>query len=330
MATIRKRGDKWQVQIRRLGHPARSRSFLSRIDALAWARQAEADIDRHGLAPDRKVLERVHLRDVLIRYRDTVISTKRCSPVETIIVNAILRWPLAKLSLAALSAAEIARYRDARLKQVQAVTVNRELRLIQHALTLASAEWGIPIFDNPAKGVRRPKVAPPRDRRLRPGELERLLAAFERCRNELIEPLARFAIETGMRQGELLRMRWCDWSPANRTLRIGVTKNGHPRTIPISSCAATILEQLCSGSVGRADQLVFPLSAEALKRCWRRATQRAALVDLHFHDLRHEAISRFFERGLNVSEVALISGHRDVRMLFRYTHPTAEAVAAKL
>ena len=63
---------------------------------------------------------------------------------------------------------------------------------------------------------------------------------------------------------------------------------------------------------------------------WKRLVKRARLKDLRFHDLRHEAISAFFERGLSVPEVALISGHRDARMLFRYTHPIAEKVAVKL
>jgi len=67
-----------------------------------------------------------------------------------------------------------------------------------------------------------------------------------------------------------------------------------------------------------------------LKGLWRRATRRVGIDDRHFHDLRHEATSRFFEKGLNVMEVATITGHKDLRMLQRYTHLKAEDLAVKL
>ncbi|MCP4316243.1 MAG: site-specific integrase [Hyphomicrobiales bacterium] len=103
-------------------------------------------------------------------------------------------------------------------------------------------------------------------------------------------------------------------------------KNGHARTIPLSPRAVELLSALDRSDDGR----VFPLSAYAVRHAWERLTKRAGINDLHFHDLRHEAISRFFEKGLSVAEVALISGHRDFRQLFRYTHLRAEDVAKKL
>jgi integrase len=89
---------------------------------------------------------------------------------------------------------------------------------------------------------------------------------------------------------------------------------------------AAELRDLC----GPSSERVLPITENAAKMSWKRLAKRARLENLRFHDLRHEAISRFFEKGLNVPEVALISGHRDPRMLFRYTHPRAEDVAAKL
>ncbi len=130
---------------------------------------------------------------------------------------------------------------------------------------------------------------------------------------------------TGMRRGELLRAQWADIDPQKRILHVPMTKNGHPRTIPLSSAALKIIDAL-----PRNNDRLFALSANAVRLAWGRLAKRAGVVDLHFHDLRHEAISRFFEKGLSVPEVALISGHRDVRMLFRYTHLKPEDVAAKL
>src|SRR5690606_36470312 len=116
---------------------------------------------------------------------------------------------------------------------------------------------------------------------------------------------------------------------------IPITKNGHARTIPMSSEAIAVLNEMrdCmedEREEGRSEEYVFPFSDNAAKLAWQRLTKRAKIEDLHFHDLRHEAISRFFERGLSVPEVALISGHRDFRMLFRYTHLKPEELAKKM
>lgn len=155
------------------------------------------------------------------------------------------------------------------------------------------------------------------------------MLAWIACRNRFIHSLVQFALETGMRRGEILRVRWRDVSLEKRTLHIPLTKNGYARTIPISSGAVGVLRTL-SNTRSLTDDRLIPITENAAKMAWKRLMKRARLEDLRFHDLRHEAISRFFEKGLNVPEVALISGHRDLRMLFRYTHPRAEDIAAKL
>ena len=123
-----------------------------------------------------------------------------------------------------------------------------------------------------------------------------------------------------------MRLRWENVEEDRRVLSIPETKNGHPRVIPLTSAALALLSSLRDAGAGT----IFPLSPNAVRMAWERLRIRAGLPCLRFHDLRHEAISRFFERGLSIAEVALISGHRDVRMLFRYTHLRAEDVAKKL
>jgi integrase len=236
---------------------------------------------------------------------------------------------MAGLSLAQLTPKHIADYREARHSAVKPVTINRELGLVQHAIDMARREWNVPLNDNPVKQVHKPRQDQFRERRVRTGELDRRVAACGSCRNGYVAPLIRLAIETGMRQGELLRLTWADLDFVRRTLLIRISKNGHPRTIPMSSAAIECVGELQKLG-GFANALIFPTTASALKQSWRRLTTRAGLEDLHFHDLRHEAISRFFEKGLSLPEVALISGHRDPRMLFRYTHPQPELIAPKL
>ena len=326
MASIRKRGDKWNVQVRRQGFPHISRSFTLKADAEAWARQMEVEADRNGLSVDPRATQKITFAELLVRYRDSVMVHKRSRASGTDTLNLFLRQPFAKHTLSSITPATFSSFRDKRLKEVKAATVCREMGVIQRMFEVAIKEWGIPLSSNPLKLVSKPKPGPARERRVE-GESERvrLTDASEDCRNPLISPLFRFAIETGMRRGELIGIRWEHIDTGRRTLHIPKTKNGYPRTIPLSSAALRILADL-----PRNDERVFPLTANAVKLAWRRLRKRAGASDLRFHDLRHEAVSSFFERGLSVPEVALISGHRDARMLFRYTHLRAEDVAVKL
>ena len=102
------------------------------------------------------------------------------------------------------------------------------------------------------------------------------------------------------------------------------TKNGEDRKVPLTLKCIQLLNQL-----SRSHEHVFPISATCLNQAWRRAVRKAEIKDLRFHDLRHEAVSRFFEMGMNIVEVALISGHKDVTQLFRYTHLNPENVFKK-
>ena len=237
-----------------------------------------------------------------------------------------MRDQIALLPLDRLSTSDFASYRDKRLRKVKAVTVNRELGLVQHCLTLAREEWDIPLEENPVARLRRPLIDSRRERRLRPGEYECLLASARRSRNALMLPLIIIAVETGMRQGELLRARWDHLDASNGLLAIPITKNGYPRSVPLSAKAMAALSDLRAHGGDR----LFPLTPSAVKQAWRRIVRRASLDDLHFHDLRHEAISRFIEIGLTVSEAAMLSGHRDHRMLLRYTHAQPVEIGRKL
>ncbi len=327
MATIRKlKSSKFEVQIRRKGFSPIGRSFLKRSDAEQWARHMETKLDRGDLPTPVKVLDSYKLKDILERYRDEITVRKRSMETEAYILNAFIRNPIAKLTLAQLKASHFVTYREKRLKQVKPGTVNRELSIIKHALDIAEREWDIPIRQNPLLKIKKLKVSNARSRRLSEEEYHSLMQAVEETRNNLIKPLMNFAIETGMRRGEITRLQWVEIDYEARTLFIPITKNGHSRTIPLTGKALEILKEL----EGNRRDRPFPMSDNAAKLAWQRLLKRSGIKDLHFHDFRHEAISRFFERGLSVPEVALISGHRDFRMLFRYTHLKAEDVAQKL
>lgn len=319
MASIRKRADRWQVQVRRIGNRPVSKSFLTLKDAKAWARNMELRADRQDLPPDPRELERYTLKDLVTRYRDTVTPRKRGCSAETVMLNAFLRHRICRFRLSELGPDHFASFRDERLLVVKAHTVKRQLATIHNLFEIAKNEWLVPIKENPLGRI---KVECPnnrRERRLDRDELNRLLECVRKTRNPLVLPILLFALKTGLRRSEILAMRWNNIDLKNRQLIIPNSKNGHSRTIPLSSSATTLLESLRSPESTRVD-FVFPTTANALRLAWRRLSKRANVQNLRFHDLRHEAISRFFEYGLTVPEVASISGHKDMRMLFRYGH----------
>jgi integrase len=324
MANIRKHGNKWQVRIRRTGLRSLSKTFTLRKDAMEWARQMEVQADRHDLPADPKVLQRITLGELVERYRDTVSIKKRGYERERVSLTAFLRHPICARRLSDLRTEDFGTYRDKMLKTIKPTSLKRYLDPVHNLFELARNEWGIPLRDNPLDRLKLKAPSQRRERRLAPGEWERLLEAARLTRNPWIEPIIRLALATAMRRGEILAIDSNHVSIDRRCLLIPVTKNGHARTIPLTADAIRVFEGLAIVQ-GR----LFPVASNAFRLAWIRLRNRAGLHDLRFHDLRHEAISRFFELGLNASEVALISGHNDMRMLFRYTHPLRAAINEK-
>ena len=158
-------------------------------------------------------------------------------------------------------------------------------------------------------------------------EEDRLLGACEGLHSPLLRPLLVLAIETAMRRGELLDLRRAQVNLALRVVHLNQTKNGDSREVPLSRRAVLVLEEL---HARHQSERVFPLTGNSVRSAFDRLLTRAGISDLRFHDLRHEAISRLFEKGLNPIEVATISGHRELRMLRRYTHLRAANLLARL
>lgn len=347
MASITRRGQYWRAFVRRTPHPTQTATFDTKAEAEAWARHIESEMDR-GSFRDRALAKQHSLGDLFARYAKEVSPQKKGGPLELLRLRKLGVDPIAQLKVAAITSTCIARYRDRRLtgtsvrKPVSGSTVNRELTLIGHVLSVAQKEWGIPIDVNPVSQIRRPKENRARSRRLRIGEEERLLAeislgtrsgkgTFEAggSRNQFLLPIVILAIETAMRRSELLSLRWSDVQLGERYVRLHDTKNGEARDVPLSSRAASTLAAL-STCAPSSTAPVFPISAEALKKAFVRACERAHIEDFHFHDLRHEATSRLAERLDNVLELSAVTGHKTVQMLRRYYHPRATDLALKL
>jgi integrase len=276
----------------------------------------------------------VKVADLLKRYLDEVTPTKRGRVDEAIRVRNFLKQPFASVTLNDVTASMFSAYKDKRLNEVKPSTVRRELAILRSIINYGIREWGVSITENPISKIAIPSDGKSRTRRVDPEELDLLLSLSETRRAPFLFFGITIALETGMRRGELLSVLWSDLDLSRSLLRIRTTKNGHERVIPLSMKATKAFEELKALSAEESGQ-ILPLSPNAFRLAWQRLKQEASgqlptITSLRFHDFRHEAISRFFEKGLTVPEVALISGHRDVRMLFRYTHLKPESVLSKL
>ncbi|CAN7509919.1 site-specific integrase [Variovorax sp. LjRoot290] len=262
------------------------------------------------------------------RYLQEVTPVKKGAIQESYHMRPLMRSKLAAYTPATLTPQAVREWRDERLRTACGTTVNRQLNLLHHVIEFARKEWGIG-SGNPVSDVSRPKNNRARDRRLSQGEEERLLLACDDSRRGYLRDVVTLAIETGMRQAELLGLRWELIDLEKATARLVDTKNGEDRTVPLSKAAVALLTK--RKPEGEGNGTVWPgITTEAVKQAFQRARDRAGLEDFHFHDLRHEATSRFFEKGLNMMEAASVTGHKDLRMLKRYTHLDASKLALKL
>ncbi len=331
MASITKRGKFWRAQVVRRGYPPQYRTFDLRTDAEAWARTLETEMDR-GVFVSRAEAERTTLAEALGRYK-TEISAHKAHPAQD--YQRIRHWlkqDLAHYFLANLRGADFARYRDQRLAMGRAAnTVRLELALVGHLFEIARKEWGMEGLMNPLKNIRKPSGSRERDRRLREGEFDVLIEALGKSDNAWVLPAFRLAIETSLRQGMLFALRWdwidlqrqVVWIPADYRSR---GNKGVPAALPLSKAAVRVLEGLPRSLDGH----VLPTTQNAVVCVWKKTLRRLGIKDLRWHDLRHEAASRLFEKGLNPMEVASITGHKNLNMLRRYTHLQPDALAQKL
>jgi integrase len=322
VATFIKVGTKTKALIRKQGYPTKSKTFIKQTDAQAWARKIESEMER-GCFDDTSKLSTVSLSQLLDDY---IANCKQRQLRATRFIQAhsrIIKRHIGDCSLKQLTSNRLTTYRDHRLKSVKPATVKHELGIIQRATIEGVERLGIGNYSFPK--VRHPKVSNGRERRLRLGELE---AIRGRISNEQVQAIIVLAVETGMRRGELLGIRHKHVDTSARTLSVPRTKTDRQRVVPLSTKALDTLRGPLSQTAE--DELLFSIRPDSVTQAFSRACAAAGIHDLRFHDLRHEATSRFFERGFSMMEVALITGHQDPRMLRRYTHLDAAAMAKRL
>ncbi len=342
-----------QYRARKLADGKRiTRTFESAKQAAHWLADIETD-QRRGVYVDRQEAERQKLGDIVQRYEIEVLgedSEKRGAEKERGHLKVVRDDEVCRISMAELGSGDLAKFRDRmRRAEYAPATIVRRLNLIQTIIEHARREWGIHLVSNPAKMVKRPAGADrKRDRvfalpRQMPGgsktseneitEEELLLSACDADSNRWVGPIVRFAIQTAMRQGEIIGLLWTDIDLERRIATVRgaqgmVTKNGDVRDVPLSGEAVSILKAAWDQS--GTGKRVFLIDQNVLKMRYRRVVERAGIKDLTFHDLRHVATSRLAKIYTNPLELKRVTGHKDLKSLDRYFHIDAGELAKKL
>lgn len=323
MATFRKRGLSWRVEVYKNGFRT-SASFDTKTQAKEWASLTESQI------LDRKsnlFLCNKTLGEAFERYANEVSPKKKGERWEKIRLNSLSRYPVSGIQLSELSSTHIALWRDQRLNEVAPSTVNRELNLISSVLAIARLEWRW-IAQNPVSDIKRPQNPKSRDRRITSQEtliVLDVLGYSEECpittKKQLVAAYFLLAIETAMRLGELCGLSSDEIKLSERFVELSETKNNDSRKVPLSRRAVELFQKVIDSQLNVASGVA---SSFFLKAC-----RQAEIENLHFHDTRHEALTRL-ARKVDVLDLARMVGHRDLRSLMIYYNPTATEIAERL
>lgn len=314
----------WQSKVRKKGYPAQSKTFPSKSQAEKWSRLIESEMDR-GKFLSTNEAETTLFSDLGKIYKKEVVPTKK-SQKDLLSRIKTVSGAIGHLPLAAITPLTIKEYRDYRLETVSSGSVRKELSFISVILTLCQKEWDIYLpRGNPVSSIKVPSPDKARTRQLEDNEEDILIEEAEKYGGPIAD-IIKITINTAMRRSEITSLNWKNINLKDRTATLLDTKNGDDRTIPLNSTVISILKNLPR----HINDHVFSIKPNSISQAFERICNRTGIENLRFHDLRHEATSRFFELGLNVMEVSSITGHKDLAMLKRYTHLKAADLVKKL
>lgn len=336
MASIRKRTNKdgstsYRVDVRLKGFPPQRVTFKRLTDAKKWAGQTEAAIQEGRYFKTTEARKHT-MAEAITRYKESVLPAKRDSKKQ----DGQLDWwsdEIGPYTLADVSPALLAEARDKLAQDRASATVVRYLAALSHVFTVAMREWGW-LEDNPMRKVTKPKEPRGRVRFLSEdetnakgevidGEKTRLLNACKQSSSPYLHNIVVLALSTGMRQGEILNLRWPDVDINSGRIILHETKNGERRVVPLLGHARELVKEL--SKIRRLDtDLLFPgrnpQKPVFIRTPWLEAVKTAGIDDLKFHDLRHSAASYMLMSGASLGEIAELLGHKTLQMVKRYSH----------
>ena len=320
MASFRKRNNKWQVRIQRHDYPQIAKSFIELKTAKQWASKVEREMDR-GTFISKTKPERLLI--CLQRYQKEILPTKKNPQADWYRINRLCTYPIAMKNLSSIRSQDVAQFRDQLIQeQKSANTIRLYLAILSHLFTIARTEWGFDQINNPVLRIRRPRLPQSRDTRLSDQEIHLIC---QQSQSKLLPLVIHIAIDTAMRVSEIVNLTADDCDFNKRIITVRNTKNYLNRYIPMTNKVFKILHHQA-----KRQQSLFNITSHAITLAFYRACKRTTITNASFHTLRHEAISRLFEKGLHHMEVAAISGHQSLAVLRRYTHLNIEYLRDKL
>ena len=319
MATIRRSGSGWQALIRKKKYQGQtSKTFSSKAAAKLWANAVESSLKtpfKLDLKPPQIFREAIDL------FIQGPLQDHRSGANEQYPLKVLANSWLGGVLLEELSIRHFALWRDERLSKVKPNTIMRELRVLRVLLDWAKDELDCQLSSNPARALKVRGTSDARSPFITPSQQKSLLIALDQSRNPNHKRLTQLALATGMRRSELLSMEWGGLDLDNKLVHLsrkdcaatGIQTS--QRIVPLSPQSIELLRRYPKTS-----NKVIELSVGAPRHGFSRARTIAGLPNLRFHDLRHIAISTMWSEGMNALEISAASGHKDLRMLMRYSH----------
>lgn len=317
MATIQKRGDRYRVLIRKKGHAPISETFGTLALAKKWAKDTE-----HKLEEGKFCVDKATLNDTVEEYIRRMEQIGKPVPNNKILIIRRAARDLEGKRLDELTTDVLVDWIAG--KKVQPCTRQQYVIYLRTVLTTAEALWNarpkMDEYERAAKFLRTHGItaeSDKRDRRVSDEEVQKIIDAFP-CALIPYKDILPFQLASAFRIGETCRLRWADLNEEDRTIIIRQRKHPKKKTdeiAPLLGAAWDIIQRQ-----PRDGEFIFPYRDDSVSAAVTLANTKGIVEDLHLHDLRHEAISRLFEQGYSITEVALCSGHKDLKMLQRYTH----------
>lgn len=336
MGTIReiakKNGDKtFHAEVRLRGFPKERDSFRTKTQAKQWIQDTEAAI-RDGRFKSQSKSKKHTVAELIDKFIATSIPQHPIYFQQK--AQLLSRWKeeLGHLLLSELSASHVAMIRDKLLSETTSKksirspsTVNRYLAAFSKALSVASKEWEW-ISENPMLKISKPKEARGRDRYLTREEIHRLLDACKNSPSSYLHAIVSLAIFTGMRYGEIVKLKWKDINFDLGFITLHETKNGEKRIVTMTEDTKEILQN-CAGYDANSDRKIFDSGKKAsssyplsIRTSFNNALKAAQIENFRFHDLRHTAASHLAMNGATQGQLMAILGHKSPQMTRRYAH----------
>ncbi|CAB3758449.1 site-specific integrase [Paraburkholderia humisilvae] len=352
MASIRKVNGKWRAEIRRKEYPPQVRSFLTEKESRKWARDVEIAMDEGNFEPVDKDGHKLTVEGLInrfvehreARHRTKLKARKAGSEVESPAIGRSTMGALANLkrllgdrNAARLTADGVLAFaRDRANEGAGPVTVALDISTLGTVYKTGRSILHLPVTNPVPEARARLNDAElvgksnERDRRPTLPELKRIKAWFAaKSRQKIPMPdIIDFAVASAMRASEITRLAWDDLDEKNCTILVRDRKDpkkkiGNNQVVPLLPDA---MEVILRQPKVAGEPRIFPYNHKSFSSIFPRACTALKIEDLRFHDMRHEGISRLFDMGMQIAQVALISGHKDWKQLARYTQVKPAAV----